>query len=162
RRAAGARRGHLLQARHLAELALERGGNRRGHHVRARARVEGYDLDRGIVDFGQRRERKQPVGDRAGKQDRDHQERGRDRPQDEQPRRAHGPSLRRRLPSPFAGALSSSGAAAAARSEISTLAPSRKRLLSTTTGSPGARPLSIETISPSLTPRTTFRSSTVR
>ena len=40
RRAAGARRRHLLEARHLAELALERRGDRRGHHVRARARIE--------------------------------------------------------------------------------------------------------------------------
>ena len=81
--AVGAGRRHLLQPRHLAELALERRGDRRRHDVRARAGIERHDLDRRIVDFRQRRDRQLPVRDDAGQQQPDHQQRGRDRPQDE-------------------------------------------------------------------------------
>ena len=92
RAAEGAGRGHLVQARHLAELALERRGDRRRHHVRARARIERQHLDGRVVDLRQRRDRQLAVGDDAGQQDRRHQQRGRDRPQDERARRIHGPS----------------------------------------------------------------------
>ena len=81
--AARARRRHLVQARHLAELALERRRDRRGHHVRAGARIERHHLDRRIVDFGQCGQRQHAVRDDPRQQDRDHQQRGRDRPQDE-------------------------------------------------------------------------------
>ena len=53
RASAGAARGHLLQPRHLPELALERSRHRGGHDVRARARVERHDLNGRIVDLGQ-------------------------------------------------------------------------------------------------------------
>ena len=65
RGAAGARRRHLVQPRHLAELALERRRDRRGHHVGTRARIERHDLDRRIVDLRQRRERQHAVRDDA-------------------------------------------------------------------------------------------------
>ena len=74
---------------HLAELALERRRDRRRHHVRARARIERHDLDRRIVDLRQRRDRQLPIGDRSRSRSADHQERGRDRPQDEGPRDVH-------------------------------------------------------------------------
>ena len=82
--AAGARRRHLVQSRHLPELALERRGDRRRHHVGARARIERHHLDRRIVDFGQRGQRQHAIRDDAREQDRDHQQRRRDRAQDEQ------------------------------------------------------------------------------
>ena len=46
RGAGGALRHHLAQARHLAELPLERRRHRRSHHLRARAWIKGLDLDR--------------------------------------------------------------------------------------------------------------------
>ena len=57
RRAAGALGGHLLKAGHLAKLPLQRGGHRRGHHVRAGAGIERYHLNRRVVHFRQRRNR---------------------------------------------------------------------------------------------------------
>ena len=53
RRAEGAGGGHLPESRQLAELTLERRRHRRDHHVGARARVEGQDLDRRVVDLRQ-------------------------------------------------------------------------------------------------------------
>ena len=88
RGAVGGGRGHLVQARDLAELALERGRHRGGHDLGPRARVEGHDLDRRVVDLRERRNGKLPVGDDAGEQQARHQERGRDRPEDEGTRRA--------------------------------------------------------------------------
>src|SRR5882672_8136042 len=46
-----ARRSHLVQAGNLPELALERGGDRRGHHVRTGARVKRLHLDGGVIDL---------------------------------------------------------------------------------------------------------------
>ena len=85
----GARREHLLETRHLAELLLERRRHRRRHDVGPGARVEGEHLDRRIVDLRQRRDRQLVVGDGAGQHDRRHEQRGGDRPQDEEPRRVH-------------------------------------------------------------------------
>jgi hypothetical protein len=85
RGAGRARRLHLVEAGHLAELALERRGDRRGHHVRARTRIERLYLDGRVVDLGQRRERQELEGDDTDHQDRRHQQRGRHRPQDEKP-----------------------------------------------------------------------------
>jgi hypothetical protein len=84
RRAGRTRRRHLVESRHLAELALERRGHRRGHDFGTRTRVQRRDLDRRIVDLGQRRQRQEPVCKDADEQDRRHQQRGCDRPQDEQ------------------------------------------------------------------------------
>ncbi len=72
---------------HIAELAFERTGHRHRHHVRAGAGIERRYLDRRIIDLGQRRERQEAVADQPGEQDRDHQQRRRDRPQDEGSRR---------------------------------------------------------------------------
>ena len=80
--AAGGRAGrrHLLEPGHLAELALERGGDRGGHDVGARPGVEGLYLHGRVVDLGQGGDREQPVGDEAGQDDRDGEEGGGDRP----------------------------------------------------------------------------------
>ena len=50
------RRGHLVEARHLAELALERRRHRGGHDFGTGAGKEGLHLDRRIIDLGQRRQ----------------------------------------------------------------------------------------------------------
>ena len=67
--AVGAGRGHLLQAGHLAELPLERRGDRGGHHVGAGAGIEGDDLDGRVIHLGQSgdgqaacRPRRRPAG----------------------------------------------------------------------------------------------------
>ena len=65
RDAAAARRGHLPQARDLAELPLERCGDRGRRDLRARARIERDDLDRRVVDLRQRRDRQLRVRDQA-------------------------------------------------------------------------------------------------
>ena len=95
RRAGRALRHHLAQARHLAELPLERRRHRRGHHLRARAGIEGLDLDRRIIDLGQGRERQEAEGHDADEHDRDHQETGRDRTIDENAGRVHRPAPKR-------------------------------------------------------------------
>ena len=82
--------GHLVQPGHLPELALQRRGDGGRHHVRAGAGVQRRDLDGRVVDLGQRRQRQQPVGQQAGQQDRQHQQRGGDRALDEEARRVHG------------------------------------------------------------------------
>ena len=81
RGAGRARRRHLVQARHLAELPLQRRGDRRRHHFRAGAGIKGLHLDRRIIDLRQRRQRQERVGDDAGQHDRRHQQRRADRPQ---------------------------------------------------------------------------------
>src|SRR6185503_10410005 len=138
RRAPRAGGRHLAQPGHLSELALERRGDRRGHHFRARARVEGHHEDRRVVDLRQRRKRQLAEGEQPGEHDRHHRERGRDRAQDEKARRIH-----RRAPT-------------------WTLAPSRRRSMpSTTTRSPTETPDSTATRSPSLGPSFTGRTLTV-
>ena len=84
RRARRAGRFHPRQARHLAELPLERRADRLAHHLGAAARVERRHLDRRIVDLGQRGQRQKVEADQPRQHDRDHEQRGRDRPQDEQ------------------------------------------------------------------------------
>ena len=83
RGAGRARRRHLVEAGHLAELPLQGSGHRRRHHFRAGARIEGLHLDRRIVDLRQGRERQERVGDDAGQQDRHHEQRRGDRTQNE-------------------------------------------------------------------------------
>src|SRR4030095_2083943 len=80
---------HFLKTGHLAELPFERRRHRGCHHVGGGARVRRRDLNGWIVDLGQRRHRKLTVGDDAGQQDSDHQQRCRDRSQDEDPGRVH-------------------------------------------------------------------------
>ena len=66
RGAGRARRRHLVEAGHLAELPLQGSGHRRRHHFRARARIERLYLDGRIIDLRQGRERQEGVGDDAG------------------------------------------------------------------------------------------------
>src|SRR5690348_6775616 len=82
--AGGARRGHLVQARHLAELLFQRRRDRRGDDLRTRAGVEGLYLDGRVVHFRQRRERQLEEGDDAHHQNGDHQQRRGDGSQNEQ------------------------------------------------------------------------------
>ena len=82
-------RTHLVEVRHLAELHLQRRGDRRCHDVRAGAGIKGLNLDGRVIDFGQRCDRQEAEGEQAGQHDCDHEQRGRHWPQDEGSRRAH-------------------------------------------------------------------------
>jgi hypothetical protein len=84
RGARGTGRGHLVQARHFAELALQRRGHRRGHHLGARARIQGLHLDGRIIDHRQRRQRQEMQGDQADQHDGRHQQGRADRAQDKE------------------------------------------------------------------------------
>ena len=77
--------GHLLEPGHLAELALERRGDRRRHHVRAGAGIESDDLDGRIIHLRQGGNGQLLVGHRARQQNADHQQGGGDRPEDKCP-----------------------------------------------------------------------------
>ena len=85
----GTRRRHLIEPGHLAELNLERRGDRGGHHVGAGAGIEGLNLDCRVIDLGQRRQREEPIGEEADQHDRRHQQRRRHRAQNEDARGAH-------------------------------------------------------------------------
>ena len=89
RGAGGARRGHLVQPRHLPELSFERRRHRGRHHFRAGAGIKRLHLDGRIIHLGQSRQRQESVGDEARQQDRRHQERRTDRPQNEGFRDVH-------------------------------------------------------------------------
>ena len=89
RAAEGTGGGHLVQAGNLAELPLERSGDRRSHHVRTGAGIKRLHLNGGVIDLRQRGNRQLPVGDEAHQQDADHQQRGRHRPQNKRPREVH-------------------------------------------------------------------------
>ena len=67
----------------LRELPLERGGDRRGHGLGARALEVGGDLDGRKVHLRQRSDRQERKGDEADEGQRRHQQRGGDRPADE-------------------------------------------------------------------------------
>ena len=96
RTAAGGVGGHLLQPRHLPELALQGRGDRRGHDVGAGARKESEHLDGGVIHLGQRRDRQLVVGHGAGQQNGRHQQGGGHRAQDEDAGWVHCLALRRR------------------------------------------------------------------
>ncbi len=83
RAAAGADGGHLLEAGHLAELALEGRGDGRGHDVRSGAGIEGEDLDDGVVHLGQGGDRQLQEPDAARNHDGRHQQRCGDGAQNE-------------------------------------------------------------------------------
>ena len=146
----------------------------------ARAGVEGLHLDGRVGNLRQRRQRQLQVGDRADDQDRDHQQRRGDRPQDEDARGIH--CDRRWRPRVVRGARLSprwrraparcrrrcrAGAARPARWRprragvacgSMTCAPSRSRSPpSVTTISPAASPAVTATRSPSTTPSVTGR-----
>ena len=85
-----AARSHLTQARDLAELALKLSGHRGRHRLRVCPGHLGRHLDRRRVNIGQGGDGKQPVTDNPQRHDRDHQERGCDRPGDETAGEVHG------------------------------------------------------------------------
>ena len=90
-RAARADRRHLLEARQLAELPLERRGDARGHDVGARARIERDDLDGRVVDLRERGDGQLAIRHDAGEHDRRRQERRRHGPDDELAGEVHAP-----------------------------------------------------------------------
>ena len=142
--AAGAGGRHLLQAGHLAELPLQRSRDGRRHDLRAGAGIEGEHLDGRIIHLRQRGDRQLLVRHGAGQQDRGHEQRGRNRPQDELAGQVH-------FCGPFAPVVCSS-----------TFAPSRRRSApSTTIRSPGATPSRIDWSSPWAGPMDTGRISAV-
>src|SRR5262249_17794367 len=59
------------------------------HHLGARARVERKDLDRRVVHLGKGRDGELGVRSEPHEEEPRHEQRGRDRPQDEGPGRAH-------------------------------------------------------------------------
>ena len=85
--AIGAGGGHLREPGYLAELALERRGDRGRHDLRAGAGIEGLHLDGGVVGLRQRRDGEGGVGGETNDQDRDHQECGCDGPKYKDARR---------------------------------------------------------------------------
>jgi hypothetical protein len=89
--AAGAGGGHLLEAGHLAELTLEGGRDRRGHHVGAGPGVKRLHLNRGIVHLGQSRNGEQPIAHCPCQDDGGGEQGGSNRPQDERAREVHEP-----------------------------------------------------------------------
>ncbi len=89
RRADAAGRGHLGQARQRGELLLERRRHRRGHRVRAGARVVDRYRDRREIDFRQSGNRQKVISADAENQNAEHQQRRRDRPPDKRFGNAH-------------------------------------------------------------------------
>ena len=145
--AVGAGGGHLLQTGHLAELALERRGDRGRHHVGAGAGVEGDHLDGGVIDLRQGGDRQLLIGHAAGQEDANHEKRGSNRPEDKRPGGTHF-----FFPPALAPALEPEPAGASANCAL-TWVPSCS--LSTpvmTRTSPGATPLVISVSLPSVTP----------
>ena len=65
RGAGGAVGSHLVQARHLSELPLERRGYRRRDDIGTGARIISDYLDGGVIDLRQRGDRELREGDRA-------------------------------------------------------------------------------------------------
>ena len=129
RASVGARRGHQGEARHLAELPLQRRRDRRGHHIGTAPGVERPDLDGRVIDLRQRGYGQLLVSGEAGQKNGNHEQRRRHRPDDEGPGEVQEP-LRFPLPAPWPF--------------NSTFVPSRSLSApSTTTSSPGARPLLI-------------------
>src|SRR5262249_51995752 len=89
-----ARRGHLGEARDLAELRLERRCHGRRHGLRIGAGQLCRDLERWIVHARQRRDRQQRIGREAPQQQAAQQQRGRDRARDKGWGDVHGIGVR--------------------------------------------------------------------
>ncbi|MFO0669250.1 MAG: hypothetical protein U0235_06410 [Polyangiaceae bacterium] len=83
RRAERARRRDLGHAGDATEAPLERGRDRRGHGLRARAGERRVDLYGGELDARERRHGEEEERGDAGEQHGDREERGRNRPRDE-------------------------------------------------------------------------------
>ncbi len=106
-------RTHAVQPRHLAELALQRRGDGAAHHLGAGAGVERLHLDGRVVHLRQRRQRQEAEAHQAREHDREHQQRGRDRPLDEGTRGLMRGSMRACVtlaPAHFAGGPALTGA----------------------------------------------------
>src|SRR5262249_57098085 len=88
--AVGARRRDRREGRDLAELALERCRHQRSGGVGIRAWQLGRDLDSREIDLRQRRNRQEPIAERAAEQHRDAEQRGCDRAANERRRDARG------------------------------------------------------------------------
>ena len=73
----------------MAELPLQRRGDRGGHHLRAGAGIEGLHLDGRIIDRGQGGQRQEAESRESGQHDRHHQQRRGDRTPDEGLRDVH-------------------------------------------------------------------------
>ncbi len=76
--------GHLADIGDGAEMALQGGGDRRRHDLRARPRHRGLDRDGGEIYLRQRRHRQAEEGDRPGEGQPQGQQRGRHRAADEE------------------------------------------------------------------------------
>ena len=85
----GARGGHLVQPGNLAELALERCGDRRGHYIRAATGIKRLYLNRGVVNLRQGGNRQLAIGHPADQYNAHHEQRSGNRPQNKRPRRTH-------------------------------------------------------------------------
>ena len=134
--------GHLIKAGDLSELAFEWRRHRRGHHIRAGPGIEREHLDRRVIHLRQCRDRQLAVGHGPCQEDGGHEQRRRDRAQDERPRGVHESDLRLR----------------ALLSIVCnrTLLPARNLSNpSTTTSSPGDSPFSIDTLLSSMVPTAT-------
>src|ERR1700683_3792402 len=142
--ASGAGGGHLAQALHLAELALQRRRHRRRHHVRACARIKREHLNGRIIDFRQCRDGQLHIANQTDQEDGSHQQRRGYRPQDKWTRWAHG------TPLPLAAA-----AAGLVEMATATLSCNLSKLLLATT-SPGLMPVTCVT-PPLVTPGVTLR-----
>ena len=86
------RRGHLGEARDVAELALQGSGDGRCHDLRAGARQARGNGDGRKINLRQRRDREHREGDGSGHGNRDRQQRGGNGPPDEGCRQDHGSS----------------------------------------------------------------------
>ena len=82
-------RGHIRPVRVLARQTPYYSNDSHWWSPDARARVERQDLHRRVVHFGQRRDGQLLKSDDADQQDRRHQQRCRNRPEDERPGRTH-------------------------------------------------------------------------
>ena len=88
--AARARGRDLRHAGDTAERTLQGGRDRRGHGLRAGARDGGTDFDRGKINLRQGRNWEFLEGEQTREHDTDRQQRGRDRPADEERGQVHG------------------------------------------------------------------------
>ena len=88
-RPTGAHRAHLIQARHLTKLPLQRCRDGGRDHLRRGTWVQGGDLKGWVIDLRQRADGQKPVGQSSGDEHREHHEARRDRANDEKSRDVH-------------------------------------------------------------------------
>src|SRR5262249_19597930 len=78
-------RGHLVQARYLSKLPLQRSRYRRCHHVGTCTRKERDHFNCRIVHLRQSRNRQLVIACHPRQKDGSHEQRGRNRPENENP-----------------------------------------------------------------------------